>query len=530
MHPLPGMYNVKANMAGSRKDSGPSRRQLVGRIGAALLAGTGRASDAGLRVLGQDVEIQIAPVSPHTVRLGVLPVKDGKAVAVAGNGTLVRESWGAPAATFRGPARSRKVKLGSLAIQFTPDPLAFTITNAEGSRIQRIKIDKDTGVVSFDTGAAPILGLGEGGPQFDRRGNTERMSSGSSGYNLRTFGSRVPIPWLIGTAGWALYIHQPFGRFDFTGDESKFLPASAHPPAGGRGAPPPPAPAQSEMAASALPLDIFLVASPEPATIMAEYARLTGSAELPALWTFGYQQSHRTLASRQEILNEAKTFREKKLPCDTLIYLGTGFCPSGWNTNNGEFGFNQKVMPDPKAMFDRLHADHFKVVLHVAYPTGIREIAGTVKDPCDPQRRAETQPACYWEMHRPVLATGVDGWWPDEGDALNLPSRLVRNRMYWEASQIDRPGERPFALDRNAAAGMQRYGSFLWSGDVSSLWETLKNQVPIGINCGLTGIPYWGTDIGGFVPTGQLTGSFGPGASFRALKRRLKTLPEGARP
>jgi alpha-glucosidase/alpha-D-xyloside xylohydrolase len=196
-------------------------------------------------VLGQDVEIQIAPVSPHTVRLGVLPVKDGKAVAVAGNGTLVRESWGAPAATFRGPARSRKVKLGSLAIQFTPDPLAFTITNAEGSRIQRIKIDKDTGVVSFDTGAAPILGLGEGGPQFDRRGYTERMSSGSSGYNLRTFGSRVPIPWLIGTAGWALYIHQPFGRFDFTGDESKFLPASAHPPAGGRGAPPPPAPAQS---------------------------------------------------------------------------------------------------------------------------------------------------------------------------------------------------------------------------------------------------------------------------------------------
>ena len=163
-------------------------------------------------------------------------------------------------------------------------------------------------------------------------------------------------------------------------------------------------------------------------------------------------------------------------------------------------------MPDPKAMFDQLHEDHFKVVLHVAYPTGIREIAGAQTDACDPQRRAETQPACYWDMHRPVLATGVDGWWPDEGDALDLPSRLKRNRMYWEASQRDRPGERPLALHRNGAAGMQRYGAFLWSGDVSSLWETLKNQVPIGINCGLTGIPYWGTDIGGFVPTGELTG------------------------
>ena len=70
---------------------------------------------------------------------------------------------------------------------------------------------------------------------------------------------------------------------------------------------------------------------------MAEYARLTGHAEMPPLWSFGYQQSHRTLASREEVLSEAKTFREKKLPCDALIYLGTGFCPSGWNTENGSF-------------------------------------------------------------------------------------------------------------------------------------------------------------------------------------------------
>jgi alpha-glucosidase/alpha-D-xyloside xylohydrolase len=52
---------------------------------------------------------------------------------------------------------------------------------------------------------------------------------------------------------------------------------------------------------------------------------------------------------------------------------------------------------------------------------------------------------------------------------------------------------------------MQRYASFLWSGDVYSTWETLKTQVPIAINTGLTGIPYWGTDIGGFVPTREFT-------------------------
>jgi alpha-glucosidase/alpha-D-xyloside xylohydrolase len=53
---------------------------------------------------------------------------------------------------------------------------------------------------------------------------------------------------------------------------------------------------------------------------------------------------------------------------------------------------------------------------------------------------------------------------------------------------------------------MQRYGAFLWSGDVFSTWETLKTHVPVAINTGLSGIPYWGTDIGGFVPTAEYTG------------------------
>jgi alpha-glucosidase (family GH31 glycosyl hydrolase) len=100
---------------------------------------------------------------------------------------------------------------------------------------------------------------------------------------------------------------------------------------------------------------------------------------------------------------------------------------------------------------------------------------------------------------------GVDGWWPDEGDPLDAASRLVRNRMYWEGPQIDRPNQRPYALHRNGYAGMQRYASFLWSGDVYSTWETLKTHTPVALNTALSGIPYWGTDIGGFVPTPEFT-------------------------
>lgn len=452
-----------------------NRREALKRVGA---AGAALLVPSQQKAAGDDVEIQITPVSPNTFRLTVLPIKDGQLAPVPTDGSLVQTSWGTPVAKLRSGARAQKIKCGDLRIDFIPDPLTFAI-----ERVQKIEIDKDTGVVSFETGSAPLLGLGEGGPQFDRRGSTDRMRSGQGGYQLRTNGGRVPIPWIIGTGGWAIYIHQPFGTFDFTGPKSEFLPVAA---------------------ASALPLDLFFIASKEPATIMAEYARLTGHAELPPLWSFGYQQSHRTLASREEIIEEAKTFREKKLPCDTMIYLGTGFCPSGWNTNNGEFSFNKKVFPDPKAIFDELHALHFKVALHVVI--NARSMHGTVHDPCDPKLAVEEQPSCYWGLHRDIFVLGVDGWWPDEGDPMGIASRLTRNRMYWEGPQLDRPNERPFALHRNGYAGMQRYASFLWSGDVQSTWETLRTHIPVAVNTGLTGIPYWGTDIGGFVPTKELTG------------------------
>ena len=314
------------------------RRELLAQLagvsaGMLLPLGDASASEA-LRVAGEDCEIQLTQVSGETIRLSLRQIKRGVASTIVTDGSLVRTSWGPPIATFRGTFQAQTIECGKMMVRIAPVPLAFTITTPDGQTIQQLTVDKETGIVSFTSGDSPLLGLGEGGPQFDRRGSTDRMKSGQGGYQLGTHGGRVPIPWLIGTSGWAMFFHQPFGTFDFTGAQSKFLPASPQ---------------------TALPLDIFFVASRNPATIMAEYARLTGHAEKPPLWSFGYQQSHRTLASREEILSEAKTFREKKLPCDTLIYLGTGFCPSGWNTENGSFAWNSRVFSDPKEIIEELH-------------------------------------------------------------------------------------------------------------------------------------------------------------------------------
>jgi alpha-glucosidase (family GH31 glycosyl hydrolase) len=464
-----------------------SRRQvlkrLVGAAAAVVLPGNAEAANPFLHLPGQDdIEIQIASVSEETFRLSILSVKSGQLGSIPFNGSLVRTDWGAPIAKLHGEAHAQAIKLRSSTLHFSPDPLTFTVATASGENIQTLTWNRETGVFSFATGDSPLLGLGEGGPQFDRRGSTDAMISGQGGYKLATHGGRVPVPWIIGTSGWAMFFNQPFGTFDFTGPHSKFLPSSRD---------------------AALPLDVFFIIARDPATIMAEYARLTGHPEMPPLWSFGYQQSHRTLASREEVLSEAKTFREKKLPCDALIYLGTGFCPSGWNTANGSFVWNSRVFPDPAKMLEELHEDHFRVALHAVILSD--KLRGTVHDPCDPTQFDEQQASCHWDAHRKDFAMGVDGWWPDEGDPLEIASRLVRNRMYWEGPQIDRPNERPYALHRNGYAGMQRYASFLWSGDVYSTWETLKVQVPIAINTSLTGIPYWGTDIGGFVPTKEFT-------------------------
>lgn len=159
----------------------------------------------------EDREVRIAPVSEYTVRLSVVPVANGVAAAIHVNGSLTQETWGAPAATLRGEIQARMVKAGGLTISVSAEPLTFAIATAKDEALQKLSVDQKSGAVSFLTGDSPLLGLGEGGPQFDRRGSADKMISGQGGYHLATHGGRVPIPWIIGTgtaggSAWAIYV------------------------------------------------------------------------------------------------------------------------------------------------------------------------------------------------------------------------------------------------------------------------------------------------------------------------------------
>lgn len=477
----------------SRRDA----LKQLGVLGTSLALGRhlGRAGEVPLVVAGRPVELSVASLSPRTVRITLRPIADGRVMEVPVTGELTQQVTSA--ASLR-RARSAKdvgrVRAGALTVSLDDAAPVVRIADAKGRVVQSLTFDAAAPTMSFPLGDAPLLGLGEGGPQYDRRGSSDRMVNGESHAQLATNGTRAPIQWLVGTDGWAMFIHHPRGGFEFSSSEGRFTPP----------------------AEAALPYDVFVVASHDPAEIMREYARITGLPELPPKWGFGYLQSHRTLAGPEEIASVARTMRAKRLPCEALIYLGTGFSPSGWNTKNGDFDWNAANFPQPKAQLAALHDQHYKVVLHVVVEG--RKLTGTVHDACtaaplpsgtteDGKWPRERQVACYWPSHKSVMTdVGIDGWWPDQGDGYDGPSEINRHRMYWEGTQMWRPNERPFALHRNASPGVQRYGGFVWSGDVASRWETLKTHVPVGINTALSGLPYWGTDIGGFYPTKEYTG------------------------
>ncbi len=201
------------------------RRQVLKAVSATcaafFLPAVSEADGGGLRPAEQDLEVRVSSVSAHTLRLSIFST--GRAGgAVPGDGSLVQESWDGPITTLSGEFAERGVKVGDLSVKISPSPLTFTILGADGPVIQQLKLDRASGVVSFATGNSPLLGLGEGGPQFDRRGSVDTMKRGQGGYKLQTNGGRVPIPWLIGTAGWAMFFHAPFGTFDFSGGKANF--------------------------------------------------------------------------------------------------------------------------------------------------------------------------------------------------------------------------------------------------------------------------------------------------------------------
>jgi alpha-glucosidase (family GH31 glycosyl hydrolase) len=414
-------------------------------------------------------ELIVSEISERTVRIQVVPL-----TLSPPHSTVLVSFDSTEKLRTRELATEREIRAGQLRVTVKPQPLTISIRRGDARLVQELTFDDSTNAsIAFRTGG-PVLGLGEGAQQFDRRGALYPMEPSWGGWNRPVLGSVVPSPFLVGTEGWALFFHTPEGRIDLR-EKARFLPKT-------NGV-----------------LDMFVIDVREPADALAEYVRLTGRPVMPPKWALGYFQSHRTLAGPHEPLQIARTFREKNLPCDAVIYLGTGYCTNGWNTGHGSVTFNTNAFVP--ANIKALHDENFKVVLHVNRAP--RNLFGTsITEDSDSRSHIRN----YWPRHRETFALGVDGWWPDDGDELPLEARLARHRCYYEGPLQDRPNIRPWSLHRTGYAGAQRYGGWIWSGDTDGRWATLAAHVSVGLNHGLSLTPFWGSDTGGFYPTSELTG------------------------
>jgi alpha-glucosidase (family GH31 glycosyl hydrolase) len=457
--------------------------------------------------------LTISQVSDHAVRIALTPLDE------AGKPRPERPIYGfvdfpkTEKLNVRELTENKTVEAGDLRVTVQPEPLTISVHRKDGSLVQELKFNNDGGSnsITFPM-AGPLLGLGEGGPQYDRRKQTYRVQNGEGSPLLATDGAQILVPYLLGTEGWALFVAQPRVEFDLRGDNGAInfqapVSTNATPAAGagrGRGG------NRGTAAESATNgVDLYVVDAHDPDVAMKEYIRLTGAPAMPPKWALGYQQSHRTLGTEADLLAEAKRFRDDKLPIDTVIYLGTGFCTNGWNFGHDSFAFNTNVFTDDaKTAIGKLHDDHLHVVLHIVplqrdYPSLHDTIPPTPGENVD-----KTDIGSYWARHLPLFFAGIDGWWPDEGDWLDVPSRLERLRMYYEGPISARPNVRPWDLQRNGYMGMSKFGGWYWSGDIVSTWHTFSEQVKVGINTSLSLSPFWGTDIGGFYPdrVGSYTG------------------------
>ena len=470
---------------------------------------------------GSPAQLDIRQAGPASIRVTLRPLAGPESLLYTP--ALADRAYAAPAISIRTLNAPVRRRVGALRVEVKPNPLTVTTSNASGQRVQELVFNPDR-TLSFALDDQPVLGMGEGGPrseqgrpwrndpvQFDRRGRLDEMEPR---WQSGMYGSRNPVPMLVGTSGWALFAATPWVEVDLRKpDRGLFIPwapgDSARAPQTTRnqgrnlnkGRPP------VDRLYPGL-YDIFVFDAHDPAAMMRDYAAITGPAVLPPRWAMGYMQSHRTIEDETQLLHIIDTFREKRIPVDAVIYLGTGFAPRGWNTTQPSFTFNPDVFKrDPKVVLADMHDRHVKVVVHIVPFDRDRlpSLHGSV-----PPKPGETVDAShiaeYWKQHVGLLDAGIDAFWPDEGDWFNLFERLERHRMYYEGPLASRPDVRPWSLHRNGYPGIAQWGGWVWSGDTESSWKTLEAQIAVGLNYSLSISPFWGSDLGGFYTTRELTG------------------------
>ncbi len=280
-------------------------------------------------------------------------------------------------------------------------------------------------------------------------------------------------------------------------------------------------------------MDYWLTVADGPKGILEHYTAVTGRAPMFPEDRMGLWQCKLRYRTQEEVLSVARQYQKEGIQIDQIVIDFFHW------TVQGDWKFDTTYWPDPKAMVEELHAMGIKVVVSI-WPSVdrrsehfwemmdrgllIRTERGAAQtydyqgdcveiDVFNPEARQYVWEVCkrnYYDL-------GIDAFWLDnsepdygvydfdhyrymEGPALscsNIYPQLYSRVFYDNMKALG--NEEIVNLLRCAWAGSQKYGNVVWSGDVPSTFEALYDQLQAGLNMGLAGIPWWTTDVGGFM-------------------------------
>ena len=290
--------------------------------------------------------------------------------------------------------------------------------------------------------------------------------------------------------------------------------------------------------------DFYFMAGKTYDDVIRGYRTLTGKAPVMPKWVLGFWQSRERYSTQDEVVNTLAEFRKRHIPVDNIVQDWQYWKDDQW----GSHVFDETRYPDPEKMMDDVHAMHGRLMISVwpkfytntdnykelkaagyaythAEDTGLVDWLGHKQTFYDAY--AEGGRKLFWRQIDENLYSKygrkIDAWWMDASEPnlrdclpmdyfkwLITPTALGPSTEYLNAYSLVNadaiyngqrglePDRRVFLLTRSGFAGLQRYSTATWSGDIGTSWTDMRMQMAAGLNYSMSGIPFWGMDIGGF--------------------------------
>lgn len=291
-------------------------------------------------------------------------------------------------------------------------------------------------------------------------------------------------------------------------------------------------------------MDYYFIAGRNMDEVISGYRTLTGKAQVMPKWAMGFWQSRERYKSSKDIEETLAEFRKRHIPVDNIVQDWNYWRDDQW----GSHEFDPARYPNPQAMLDSVHALHGRFMIsvwpkfycntknykeldshgwiyHQAVKDSIYDWLGYMGSFYDAYSDGARK--MFWRQMDENLYSkynkGVDAWWMDASEpnvrdctpigyrkALCGPTALGSSTEYFNAYSIVNAdaiyngqrnvdnNKRVFLLTRSGFAGLQRYSTASWSGDIGTRWEDMRAQMTAGLNFSMSGIPFWGMDQGGF--------------------------------